>query len=347
MLAEAEGRLKAFSESTMPDQFVIGEKYTNDDIRFSLNVENLGGIRPSVDAAKKLNHLAILTTANTYQKNISENPYHDRIENGILIYTAQGRTGDQDITGRNKRILEQYSDSSPFYCFANEGRQVYTFLGLLELLRHYQEHQIDKKNVLRTVWVFEFRIHDEIPVVPIEHSRELTSAFLRDRKYSADEREVIPLELSTPTSKPITFETEEIRSQLLQINPYRFESLVKDVIERCGFCEVSVTRASQDGGVDLNAYVSEADYFFSGTHVQFQVKRWRHSVGSGEINGFRGALSTTAKGVFVTTSHFTKAAIDESRHQTKPGISLIDGFKFSQLVKEVSLDLKSYGEGNP
>lgn len=331
----------------MVDQFVVGESYTNDDIRFSLNVENLGGIRPSVDATKKLKHLAILTTAHTYQKNISENPYHDRIENGILTYTAQGRTGDQDITGRNKRILEQYSESSPCYCFANEGRQIYTFLGLLELLRHYQEYQIDKKNVLRTVWVFEFRIHDEIPVVPIQHARELTSTFLRERKYSADEREVIPLELPTPTStRPITFETEETRSHLIQINPYKFESLVKDVIERCGFCEVSVTRASQDGGVDLNAYVSESDYFFSGTHVQFQVKRWRHSVGSVEINSFRGALSTTAKGVFVTTSHFTKAAINESRHQAKPCISLIDGFRFSQLVKDVSLDPKSYREGS-
>ena len=166
----------------MVTEFVVGEKYTNDQIRFALNVENLGGIRPSVDAQKNLRHLAIFTTAQTYEKNTAENPYQDRIENGVLIYTAQGRTGDQTITGRNKRILKQYSNPVPFYGFSNEGRQTYTFLGLLELLRHYQENQIDKKNALRNVWLFEFRIHDEIPVVPIEHARELASAFFEESR---------------------------------------------------------------------------------------------------------------------------------------------------------------------
>ncbi len=44
----------------MLTEFKVGEKYTNDQIRFALNVENLGGIRPSVDANKNLNHLVIL-----------------------------------------------------------------------------------------------------------------------------------------------------------------------------------------------------------------------------------------------------------------------------------------------
>ncbi len=42
------------------------------------------------------------------------------------------------------------------------------------------------------------------------------------------------------------------------------------------------------------AYVPDNDDFFAGTHVQFQAKRWRHAVGSVEINSFRGALSATA-----------------------------------------------------
>lgn len=328
----------------MLTDFIVGEKYTNDQIRFALNVENLGGIRPSVDDSKNLQHLAIFTTAQTYEKNLAENPYHDRIENDVLIYTAQGRTGDQDITGRNKRIIEQYSKPIPFYCFSNEGRQVYTFLGLLELLRHYQEHQIDKKNALRNVWVFEFRIHGEITIVPIENAGDLTASFLEEaRAKNMEEREVVSLEVSEPElQQSSNYETEELRTQLLQINPYRFEHLVRDVIEARGFEKVTVTPASQDGGIDVNAYVAEADYFFSKTHVQFQVKRWRHSVGSVEINGFRGALSTTAKGVFVTTSHFTKAAIREAEHPTKPGISLVDGFKFSKIVKEVGVSLDSY-----
>jgi HJR/Mrr/RecB family endonuclease len=330
----------------MITEFKVGEKYTNDQIRFALNVENLGGIRPSIDANKNLNHLVILTTAELYEKNITENPYHDRIENNILIYTAQGRTGDQDISGRNKRILEQYSSPIPFYGFSNEGRQTYIFLGLLELLRHFQEHQIDKRNVLRKVWVFEFFIHYEIPIIPIQQaSNIITSIFQESRKIheiDREEREVVLFETPREIYETANYETEEIRSHLLQINPYRFESLVKDVVESNGFTNVTVTPPSQDGGIDVNAYVTDSNYFFSKTHVQFQVKRWRHSVGSVEINNFRGALHTTAKGVFVTTSHFTKAAIQEADHSVKACISLIDGFRFSNLIKNTGINLNRY-----
>src|SRR5216684_3679197 len=187
--------------STPITDFVVGEKYTNDQIRFALDLENLGGIRPAVDGSKNLRHLAIITAAQVYEKNIAENPYNDRIENGVLTYTAQGRRGHQEITGRNRRILEQYSSPCPFYCFANEGRQVYTFLGLLELLRHYQEQQIDSRNDLRLVWVFEFRIHSEISVVPIAHARDLTASFLVDRESSVpDERDVVVL---TPEARVV------------------------------------------------------------------------------------------------------------------------------------------------
>ena len=167
----------------MIKEFNVGEKYTNDQLRFALQVENLGGIRPSIDVNKNLNHLVILTTTEQYEKNISENPYHDRIENNVLTYTAQGRTGDQEITGRNKRILEQYTVPIPFYGFSNEGRQTYTFLGLLELLRHFQEYQIDKKNILRKVWVFEFFIHNEIPTIPIQHAKDIIISALSQTEW--------------------------------------------------------------------------------------------------------------------------------------------------------------------
>jgi restriction system protein len=119
---------------------------------------------------------------------------------------------------------------------------------------------------------------------------------------------------------------------LLQFTPYEFEHFVRVLLEKSGFVKVSVTRASGDGGIDLNAYVEEANEFFAGTHVQAQVKRWRHAVGSPEINNFRGALSTTAKGVFMTTSHFTRAALAEARHDAKPSIALLDGDKLAGVI---------------
>jgi len=120
--------------------------------------------------------------------------------------------------------------------------------------------------------------------------------------------------------------------RLLEFAPFDFERFIQVVLERSGFVQVSVTRATGDGGIDANAYVDERNEFFAGTHLQAQVKRWRHAVGSPEINNFRGALSTTAKGVFITTSHFTRAALAEARHGSKPSIALIDGDKLAAIV---------------
>lgn len=118
--------------------FKVGETYTNDQIRFALSLQNVGGIRPALDSKRNIRHVAIMTAAEDSGRLPSENPYHDRIEGNILIYTAQGREGDQVLADRNKRLVEQYDVPTPFFGFTNIGRQVYRFLGLLELLRHYQ-----------------------------------------------------------------------------------------------------------------------------------------------------------------------------------------------------------------
>jgi HJR/Mrr/RecB family endonuclease len=329
-------------------EFKVGELYTNDQIRFALAVENLGGIRPALDAQGNLRHVVVLTAAEDSGKLHSENPYHDRIEGDVLTYTAQGRVGNQELAGRNKRLIEQYAVPVPFFGFVNVGRQTYRFLGLLELLRHSQEMQADRTKQLRKVWLFEFRIHPMPNVVPIEHARNLTEAILLESRKQNPvaelEREVVELgqEISAESAKQNPVEIEGIRGQLIQVAPLKFEHLVKSLMERSGFRDVSVTVASGDGGIDVNAYVDDANDWFAGTHVQSQVKRWRHAVGSVEINKFRGALSTTAKGVFITTSHFTRAAVVESRHQFKPCITLVDGQRLSSMVFQGKLDISKF-----
>lgn len=322
--------------------FKVGEKYTNDQIRFSLAVENLGGIRPALDAEGDAKHVAVLTAADDSGKSLAENPYRDRIEEDVLIYTAQGRQGDQVLHGRNKRLLDQYHYPLPFFGFINLGRQIYQFLGLLELLRHYQETQTDKGGALRKVWLFELRIHKTPEFVPIAEAKTICAAILDESRrlntWNTSEREVIEaVEEKSPLSETRNRELEQIRASLIRLDPYAFEGFLRDMMERDGFERVSVTKASGDGGIDLNAHVTESNDYFSGTHVQVQAKRWRHAVGSVELNKFRGALSSTAKGIFVTTSHFTRAAVAEAKHDAKPSISLVDGHRLSGIVQRLEL----------
>jgi hypothetical protein len=320
---------------------VVGEDYTNDQVRLSLGVENLGGIRPSLDSQGRLRHIAILTASPESGKIAVENPYYDRMEGDILIYTAQGREGDQRLAGRNKRLTEQYAAPIPIYGFMNLGRQSYRFLGLLELLRHYPEKQADRRGTLRKVWIFELRVHAEADVVPVEHASTITNTFLTKSAGLAStelEREVAELEDESHGGPSLdSYQVEAIRSQLILVEPFDFEHLVKDLMGRSGFRDALVTSVSGDGGIDIEAYVEDTNDFFAGTHVQVQVKRWRHAVGSIEINHFRGALSTTAKGIFVTTSHYTRAAILEARHPSKLCVTLIDGPKLASIAVRTGL----------
>lgn len=319
-------------------EFTVGDRYSNDQIRFTLEVQNLGGIRPSLDETGNLRYIAIMTSTESARGSYSDNPYHDRVEGDILIYTAQGKSDNQLLSGRNKRILEQYHHPVPFFGFVNHGYQMYEFLGMLELIRHYSEHQLDDKKCLRNVWVFEFRIHKTVKNIPIPLASEITKSLISDNRKSSTielDREVVE---SNSISNNLFF-VEDFRSKLFNINPFKFEHLIKIVLEKRGFVNASVTKASGDGGIDLSAIVGKLDVFFGGTLVQFQAKRWRHSVGSIEINNFRGALSSNAKGIFITTSNYTRGAINNAYHQSKSCVSLIDGLQFSSLAIETGISV--------
>jgi HJR/Mrr/RecB family endonuclease len=108
----------------------------------------------------------------------------------------------------------------------------------------------------------------------------LLAASRRSNPLTTLDREVAETTEDESSSElPSGDHLEVIRANLLQITPVDFEHFIKSVMERSGFVSVSVTKASGDGGIDLDAYVEEANDFFGGTHVQAQVKRWRHAMG--------------------------------------------------------------------
>ncbi|MCW2957026.1 MAG: hypothetical protein JWO69_1895 [Thermoleophilia bacterium] len=320
-------------------EFRIGQTYSNDQIRFSLDVENLGGIRPALDGQGNVRHVVVLTAEQSSGKIFSDNPYRDRSEENILVYTGQGRIGDQKLAGRNKRLIEQYHNPIPLLGFSNVGKQTYRFLGLLETLRHYQENQVDRSCGIRSVWIFEFRIHSNPSIVPIVHARSLSETILSESKSrkQMDFSETNPIVSlhGVPINQQLRL--EEIRAEMLQLSPAGFENFLEVVMSRSGFTDIAVLGKSGDGGIDLNAIADKSNIFFAGSHVQVQAKRWRHSVGNVEINHFRGAVSPRAKGIFITTGVFTPAAVRESVHEHKPPISLIDGLKLANLVDTLSI----------
>ena len=220
------------------------------------------------------------------------------------------------------------------------GPKRWLFLGMLEYVRHYQDVQIDARGSLRNAWVFEFRVHREPQTVFVEDDRSISAKILNSGSgfgaSTEDDRQVtISGGSSECETVQLFLELEQIRGQLLSLDPKDFEFVIRDVLERTNFDKVTVTKYSQDGGIDLNAYPSDQLWPIGGMLVQLQAKRWLHTVGRKEVAELRGSLDPFARGVVVTTSHFSKAAISEATSSGKNPIVLIDGIRLASIISSL------------
>jgi restriction system protein len=86
---------------------------------------------------------------------------------------------------------------------------------------------------------------------------------------------------------------------------------------------------SGDGGIDGIISLDRLGL----EKVYVQAKRWKSNVGSPEIQGFMGALQLqgAAKGVFITTSAFTRDA-KEAVTRARGAIVLVDGAQLTALM---------------
>ncbi|QIC62949.1 restriction endonuclease [Acinetobacter schindleri] len=135
-----------------------------------------------------------------------------------------------------------------------------------------------------------------------------------------------------------------IKAELLQLikekTPKFFEQLVVDLLVAMGYGGSHQDAAqaigkTNDGGVD--GIISEDRLGLDKIYIQ--AKRWENTVGRPEIQQFKGALAdqVAKKGVFITTSDFSKEAIESAK---KSGIVLIDGDKLTSLMIEFGLGIQ-------
>ena len=332
----------------MIHEFVVGQNYSNEEIFRSLQVGNSGGIRLSTHGNAVL-RAAVMTSVENFHMT-GGNPYHDRIEGEILTYTAAGKSGEQTLAGVNSRLIEQRYFDFPIDSFVliasrrdrSVGPKRWRYLGLLEYLRHYPDTQIDSDGKVRKVWIFEFRIHQEPIVVPLEHDVDISSQLLvESRKQQVDDFDNEILDVTEQESSDDLEQIERIRGSMLSMEPRNFEHLIKDVLVHTGFTEVAVTKYSSDGGVDVNAKAGNRMWLFESTVVQVQAKRWLHSVGRKEVAELRGSLQPFARGAVITTSHFSKAALIEAVSEGKNPIALVDGFRLSKLILDEGISVQT------
>jgi len=170
------------------NEFKVGQMYSSEEIQQSLGVGNAGGVRVAV-GNDEVRRIVIMTSVPTARQ-AKENPYHDRREGEILVYTGAGREGEQSLGGVNKRLPQQLRDDFPMYCFLivgsrrdpTIGPRRWQFLGLLEFLRHYPDTQVDTRGAIRKVWLFEFRIHEKPATVIVDQDFETSARVLSESR---------------------------------------------------------------------------------------------------------------------------------------------------------------------
>lgn len=331
------------------NELEVGKLYSNEEVFRTLGVANAGGIRLSTENGT-VKRAVIMTSDPAFHRNW-ENPYHDRLEGTVLTYTAAGKFGEQTLAGANTRLIEQKKLNFPIHGFAliasrrdrSVGERRWRYLGLLEYLRHYPDNQLDADGKIRKVWLFEFKIHDEQEILPLPLEHSIAAQMLINSRVQAAntfEDDQIIDESVGPEITDVR-KIEGIRSKLLAMEPRGFEFFIKELLIHCGFRDVCVTKFSADGGVDVSAKTGGRIWIFESTLVQIQAKRWLHSVGRKEVAELRGSLQPFAKGAVLTTSHFSKAAINEASDAGKNPITLVDGFRLSQVVLDEQFQLKS------
>ncbi|NBH74724.1 restriction endonuclease [Rodentibacter pneumotropicus] len=112
-----------------------------------------------------------------------------------------------------------------------------------------------------------------------------------------------------------------------------FENLVLQVLNKMGYGTnnyTSLTTKGADEGID--GIISEDELGLSKIYIQ--AKRWEGKVSRPEIQKFVGAISDkpTQKGVFITTSDFTREAIQYAQNIQNLVIILINGDQLSELM---------------
>ncbi|CAN5852846.1 restriction endonuclease [soil metagenome] len=157
----------------------------------------------------------------------------------------------------------------------------------------------------------------------------------KQRKISPDD-EVLPPE---PVVTELSWR-DELLGILLKMEPKAFERLIQRLLRESGFIQVEVTGQSGDGGIDGKGIMRLGGLL--SFHVIFQCKRYSGSVTASQIRDFRGAMVGRAdKGLFVTTSNFTKDAVKEATRDGAPAIDLVDGDQLVNKLKELSLGVQT------
>ena len=154
------------------------------------------------------------------------------------------------------------------------------------------------------------------------------------RKQKDDEEKLPEEAMGEASSRHLAALRQSVYDCILKNTPEFFEHLVVDLLLKMGYGydEHSgiVTGRSHDGGID--GIISEDKLGLGLIYIQAKRYAKTNRVGRKEIQAFIGAMEHIQKGVFITTSSFTREAVTFAEKQQQKNIKLIDGDALTELL---------------
>jgi restriction system protein len=153
-------------------------------------------------------------------------------------------------------------------------------------------------------------------------------------------------ELYESFSKIQSSMNNEILDVILNKSPREFEKLVVILLQHMGYggevkASGEVTNYTNDKGID--GIIKEDVLGLGRIHIQAKRYAKGNSVGREEIQKFVGALAVAQsnKGVFITTSSYSKGAIEYAENLNgATTVVLIDGNKLAHYIYEYGLGMQ-------
>lgn len=120
---------------------------------------------------------------------------------------------------------------------------------------------------------------------------------------------------------------------------YKFENFCKIFLEWLGFDNISVTKRSGDGGIDLKCTKSEIPELNLNSInyiIQAKCKIQENKVDAKSIRDFKGTKSLdSTRRIFITTSDYTSGAINEADDDNNK-VTLINGKQIINYLKTLN-----------
>lgn len=147
--------------------------------------------------------------------------------------------------------------------------------------------------------------------------------------------ELLPEEvIQTAYEKHIDLLRDSLKDAIMKNDPAFFEQLIVDLLIAMGYGYDKnsgiVVGGAHDGGIDGIIFEDKLGL----DQIYLQAKKYKvgNTVCRKDLQAFVGAMQNVHKGVFITTSSFTREAVLYAKSQQQKSLKLIDGAMLTDLM---------------